>query len=101
MTEQESQIDIPQEDTPVEEPKFLEWHIRELKDIATVPDWYQDKVMYYLSWALRKARVQKRQLVSFTFPERGILELEMVDLSTGETIFEPSRPIEDDIDPLS
>lgn len=86
-------------------PAFKTWRIEKLSDMADVDAWFQDKLIHILNHLLRKARILKRRLVGFTYPEKGIVEITWQDIETGEIIIEGGAggvaPRADDEDPLA
>jgi hypothetical protein len=95
----------PKEGTASAAPTFKSWRIEKLSDIAEVDAWFQDKLIHILNHLLRKARILKRRLVGFTYPEKGIVEITWQDIATGEIIIEGGAggvaPPADDEDPLA
>lgn len=75
--------------TASDAPIFREWRLERLADIATVAPDQTDKMLYFLTHAIRKCRIQNRTLLSMTYHEQGRIKLEMRDNETGELIREP------------
>jgi hypothetical protein len=45
-------------------------------------------LIYILNHLVRKARILKRRLIEFTYPEKGVVEILWQDVATGEFINE-------------
>lgn len=78
-------------------PVFKQWKIHKLEDLFAVDKDMLDKIFYYLQYAIRKARMEKKMLIHFIFSEQGgghIVEIKMKDMPT-------QTEDDEDFDPLS
>lgn len=72
------------------QPKYKTWKFTKLEDLLNVDEWFVEKVLYFLGYAIRKCRLQKRTLISMTFFEQGQrIQLVTRDNETGEMFTEP------------
>ena len=75
-------------------PVFKQWRIEKLEDIAAVDPVHIEKVVYFLSTAIRRCVLNNQKLVSMTYHEKGSIVIETEDKA-------PVEKAPTTVDPLS